>query len=183
MLFDKEMFNATKDYSGYKFFDYYVPLLRYYGKSTAIFRALKLYARPGNNLQERIKGYKGQDSEWNSDFDKAKASMKSYRVILHRESIDLFKRYLKECSDQNIKIILVYTPECIEGQKFVENRAEVIELYKKWSKKYKVPFYDYSQDTMSFNRTYFYNASHLNKRGAELFTSKLISKLKDFEIK
>ena len=52
---------------------------------------------------------------------------------------------------------------------------DVTELFKKFSKKYDIPFYDYSTDTLCFHKKYFYNALHLNKTGAEIFTNKLIA--------
>jgi len=107
--------------------------------------------------------------------------MKSYKIELDEESVVLFSKYLEECARANIKVIFVYTPEYIEGQEFVENRDEIMALYTQLSKKYNIQFYDYSKDSMSFDKTYFYNALHLNLKGAELFTTKLIEKLKTLD--
>jgi lysophospholipase L1-like esterase len=48
--------------------------------------------------------------------------------------------------------------------------------------KYKIPFIDFSKDSMSYNKEYFYNATHLNKKGADLFTEKLIKKIKNQQL-
>ncbi|MDD5185877.1 MAG: hypothetical protein PHS84_11510, partial [Paludibacter sp.] len=45
-----------------------------------------------------------------------------------------------------------------------------------------VEFLDYSLDPVFNDKNYFYNASHLNKKGAEMFTLKLANKLKDMQI-
>jgi hypothetical protein len=76
----------------------------------------------------------------------------------------------------------VYAPEYIEGQIFTKNRDEVLSLYTKYSHKYNIPFYDYSTDAISYQKKYFYNTNHLNKMGAELFTTKLIDTLKRLTI-
>ena len=126
----------------------------------------------------KIKGYIPHDIPWNGDFDRAKKKMKFIKLDLHEPSIQLFDSYLRDCKTNNIKVILVYPPEYIEGQKFEVNRAEIISLFKKFSKKYNIPYHDFSDDSICFKKKLFYNATHLNKTGAELFTKQLIDTLK-----
>ncbi|WP_316815580.1 hypothetical protein [Pedobacter nyackensis] len=181
MLFNDDIYNATRSYKGFGILDYNVPLLRYYGQKDAIMRVVQTVVAPETNRKRRIRGYQGQNVVWNSDFDRAKAKMKSYKMELDQASIALFSKYLEECAKANIKVIFVYTPEYIEGQRFIENRAEVMAIYSRLSKKYNIPYYDYSTDSLSFDKKYFYNALHMNTTGAELFTSKLIKKLKGLD--
>ena len=133
-----------------------------------------------DNKVQRIRGYQAQDKLWNSDFDRAKKTMKNYEKPLDNGTIILFERFLNECETQNIKLLFVYIPEYIEGQKFVKNREKIVSLYKKYSKKNHIPFYDFSNDSISYQKKYFYNASHMNKTGAELFTKKLIDSLQKY---
>ncbi len=174
MLWNNEIKNATISYNGFNLIDYEIPLIRYFGKSDAILTALNLFIRPQSNKVGRINGYQAKDLSWNGDFEKAQKAMKFYEVSLDTATINLFERFLKEVEKNNIKIMFVYSPEYIEGQKFVKNRNPIIKLYQEISKKHNIPFYDYSSDSISLNKNYFYNASHLNKTGAELFTKKLI---------
>ena len=90
-----------------------------------------------------------------------------------------FENYLSDCRKMNIKMIFVYTPEYIDGQHFVVNRNEIMQLYRNISRNYNVPFYDYSNDSLCFQKKYFYNASHLNKEGSFLFTDAFINDLKN----
>lgn len=175
MLWNDKIKNATISYEGFKSIDYVIPLLRYFGKGNAVQVAMKT-----KNKVERIKGYQGKDQQWNTDFDKAKNSMKKYEKELDSASIILFERFLNECISKDIELVFVYSPEYIEGQKFVRNRREIISFYKKISEKFNIPFYNYSNDAISYQKKYFYNASHLNKTGAELFTKKLIDSLRKF---
>lgn len=177
MLWNEEIINATIDYNGFEIIDYYIPLIRYYGRRDAIKTAFSMKKNVVNKV-ERVNGYQGQDRKWNTDFDKANNSIKKYEIKLDKTTVILFDKYLRECKFKNIKVIFVYTPEYIDGQKFVKNRNEIINLYKKFSKKYNIPFYDYSNDTISFQKKYFYNAQHLNKTGSQLFTEKLVDTLK-----
>ena len=73
---------------------------------------------------------------------------------------------------------IVYTPVHIDGQKFVTNRDELIETYNNYSSKYSIRFYDYSKDSICLDRSYFYNSTHLNKKGSEIFSKKLANDLK-----
>jgi hypothetical protein len=75
-------------------------------------------------------------------------------------------------------LVLVYTPKYIEGQKYIENRSEVMSIYNNFAQKYDLLLLDYSNDEISFDRSLFYNTSHLNKTGANLFTTKLAHDLK-----
>ena len=184
MLWNEDIKKATSIYKGYTFLDFYIPLIRYYGKSDALMSALKVLIRPQTNLIKRIKGYQGQDESWNTDFDKAKKEMKFFKATQDTFLIKIFDNYLKECQLNNIKVIFVYPPEYIEGQKFIKNReAGIIANYKNWSVKYNIPFYNFSNDSLCLNKKYFYNATHLNKIGSEIYTNKLIDSLKKYSRK
>ena len=87
--------------------------------------------------------------------------------------LTLFEKYLNTCEQNHIKVIFVYSPEYIDGQHFVENRDEILGTYRRIASRHSIPFFDYSSDSISLDRSFFYNASHLNKRGAEVFTNKL----------
>ena len=182
MLWNQGVKEATISYNGFSSLDYEIPLIRYYGNYDAVETAIRFSTGHLSNPITRLKGYQGREEKWNSDFDVAKASMKSLEIKLDKPTIVLFENFLKECKFNNIKLIFVYTPEYIEGQKFVSNRSQIMELYKKYSKQYQIPFYDFSNDSISYQKKYFYNASHLNKIGSQLFTKKLIDTLRSCDI-
>jgi hypothetical protein len=178
MLNNSEMEEATRSYEGFTFFDYHIPMLRYYGHFEELKRAFLLFTKPSSNIPDRIRGYKGQDISWNDDFEKARKKMKSMIIKPDTATIRLFENFLQECVGKGIKVILVYSPEYIEGQMFTLDRARIVNLYKGFADKYKIPFYDYSNDSISFQKKYFYNSQHMNKEGAELFTKKLVSDIR-----
>ena len=178
MLWDSEIKKATSSYKGFVFMDYEIPLVRYYGRTEAIETAIRFYSGHLSNPICRVRGYQGRNESWNTDYDKAKLTMKSYETKLDFETVFLFERFITECITENIKLVFVNAPEYIQGQKYVKNRAEVLAIYTKFSKQYNIPFYDYSNNPISFQKKYFYNSVHMNKTGAELFTAKLIDTLK-----
>jgi hypothetical protein len=103
--------------------------------------------------------------------------MKNYKIKLDTASVVLFDKFLQECKNNNIKVSLIYTPEHIEGQKFIKNKNLITDLYKKHAEKYNLLYLDYSKDSICLDKSYFYNATHLNKTGSEVFSKKLVNDL------
>jgi len=179
MLWNHQMRDAVLKYEGYKYFDFELPLIRYYGKLEALKNVLRNKMKTIPNPPVRIKGYQAKDLKWNGDLEKAKAKFKSFTTVLDEPSVKLFDKYLADCKKQHIKMVFVYTPEYIEGQQMISNRAEIMAVFERFSKKYDIPYYDYSDDPISYQRDYFYNSMHLNLKGAEFFSSKLAHRMKN----
>jgi hypothetical protein len=177
LLWNKDIKEYTDSYNGFSTFDYYIPLIRYCGEISSIKAAFKSFINY-NTDTSRIKGYKGVDRDWNNDLDKAKSEIEPFNVTLDSASVQLFEQFIMECQKDNIKLMLVYAPEHIEGQEFVINREEIIAKYQYFADKYNLQFLDYSNDEMCTQKQYFYNSQHINKRGAELFTNKLLQYIK-----
>jgi hypothetical protein len=180
MLWNKTFYDYMSMYDGYSYFDYKIPLIRYYGKLEAIKTAIKMSSHQSNEVQ-RIKGYLGNDNSWNNDFDNAKKSMKKYVSLPDSLTLSLFDNYLAECKKNKIDVILVYSPYYIEGQEFIKNQSEIINIYEMLAQKYDFMFLDFTKDEICFDKKYFYNTSHMNKTGAELFTKKLCNQIKEHE--
>ena len=82
------------------------------------------------------------------------------------------------CKEAGIRVDLVYTPEYIEAQEFVSNRQMVIDHFSQLAEEHNLRFFDYSDDSLSKDRSLFYNGLHLNARGSQLFSQKLAADLK-----
>lgn len=177
MLWDKNMRDYTSCYEGFDFVDYYIPLVRYFGRYKAIFSAIK-NSITSEKMHYRNKGYRAMNKEWDKDLDNAKAIMDQFHITIDSASVKLFERFLSECKEMNIEVILVNTPEYIEGQQFIDNREEVLNMINKIAQTHKVLFIDYSNDTLCMDKKYFYNATHLNANGSKIFTNKLIADIK-----
>jgi hypothetical protein len=178
MLWNENIINATSSYKGFRFQDYHFPLFRYYGKMRGTNSILKLTSNKNPEKSYRNNGFRGMERNWNNDLAKAKLNLNEYAIDIDSSSVNLFEQFLLECKSNQINVILVYTPEYIEGQNFVINREKVINIYSDFSKKHNVLFLDYSNDEISQERDFFYNASHLNKKGSELFTRNLSQDIK-----
>jgi len=170
---------ATKQFNGFEKTDYVLPLFRYRTVPGICKIGLLEYFNIKHYTNTIYKGYSAQDLSWSDEFDEFKKNnSEGYDFKLDSASIKLFDNYLLECSKKNIEVFLVFSPEYIEGQKLLKNRKEIINLYQNLADKYNFVFLDYSNDSISSNRDYFYNSQHLNKIGAELFTKKLSNDIK-----
>lgn len=171
---------ATKQFIGLDKVDYTLPLFRYRTVPGICKVGLFEYFSIKKYINTSYKGYSGQDLAWTGEFDEFKKNNPNpYVTKQDIASIQLFDQYLAACSKNNIKVFLVYSPEYIEAQALLKNRKEIIALYQYFSKKYNFPFLDYSSDSLSLNKARFYNSTHLNKEGSEIFTRRLANDIKN----
>ena len=176
MLWNQNVYNYTHSYEGYSIYDYCIPLLRYVGQKEAleqIWHVMKGAAQP-----QRHKGFAGMDMTWNKDLEMAQAKGEKYTIQFDKPTMRLFERFLIECKKAKIDVVLVYAPEYTDGQHFVSNRKQLMDYYRKQADQNHIPFLDFSSDALCDDQSLFYNSSHLNKTGADLFTRKFIHVLK-----
>ncbi|EDP97240.1 hypothetical protein KAOT1_18797 [Kordia algicida OT-1] len=168
----------TSAYNGFNTFDYYLPLVKYYGEHDAIKRAFAKFNEKTPHQQFRIRGYHPVDRDWNTDFSKAKTKKSSYVIEVDAEIQQLFENFLADCQEKNIQVVMVYTPIYKIGQQYVENHDDITAYFEKLSTDFKIPFFNYLEDDICLAQRYFYNSTHLNKKGSIVFTNMLIRDLK-----
>ncbi len=173
-LNDPAVAQATRAYNGFSKYDYALPLLKYVGERTLIFSLFNNYFFPARNKPDRVNGFLARDLKWNADVDKVLDTLKAYSVSPDSLSLAAFESFLKDAKAKNIKVVFVHSPTHLLGQQKVVNRKEIMALYQKYAWQFSIPFFDYATDSMCSQKSYFLNATHLNKYGAALFTRKLI---------
>ncbi|MES2702326.1 MAG: hypothetical protein V4649_06785 [Bacteroidota bacterium] len=100
-----------------------------------------------------------------------------------REPIDpyvysLHKSIVSAISAKGIKVVLVMSPILDKGRELILNADSVIATYRSLEDTAKnIYFLDYSKDSLSTDKKYFRNYTHLNKRGAEIFSTTLSADL------
>lgn len=160
-------------------FDIYqqnIPLLKYKNQQSLAWEGICnfVHLTALYDTTSKYKGYKGNVYEWNQDFERFKKRYpKGVKYSFNKEIKKQFEEYLAFCEKQNIKVVLLYAPEYYEVQPLYKNKTTIIEMCKNASKRYHCYFLDYSNDSLCYQRKYFYNSQHLNKRGAEIFSQKL----------
>lgn len=177
---DPVVSTTTKNFIGYRWIDYYNPFTKYLFRHENLKIGLLEYFRLYNYKMTKYKGYKNNVVSWDGKYDIfINNNPNGMRVDIDQEVLHSFDQYLaKNCKD-NIETVLVFPPELKEAQAFVLNRDSIINIYKSLSQKYNLRLIDFSNDSICLSRKYFYNSSHLNKKGAEKFTLKLASLLQE----
>lgn len=177
-LNEKTLANAALTFKGLSKWDKRVPFHRYIGEYDLVRIGLFEYFNIQNFSNEKYRGYRSFDRPWDGRaLEQMKKAGIKQAIKLDGNSVKLFEKFLKHTKESDIELFLVIPPQYIEGQDFVANRREINELYKNLAAKYKIPLLDYTNDQLSHSTEFFYNAMHLNKKGAELFTKKLIKDL------
>lgn len=178
-LDDSIIAQVCRQYEGFSKYDYYLPLLKYAGEQVLIKDLLLNYFSPARNKPDRIKGFFGREFSWNASVDQALDTLTPYVVRPDTPSVKAFENFILQCKAQQIRLAFVHTPTHPLGQAKVINRQTIINIYKDYALQFNIPFLDYAQDNICAQKQYFMNATHLNKKGALLFTQMFIRDLQD----
>ena len=152
----------------------YVPLYRYYyWKNLLLERGLKNFFNNKNDSVTHRKGFFESDFQWD-DTNLLKILQQDSLVAgKNPEAIELFDSYLNHCKKNNIQIIIVLAPMYFEASDYVKDKVEVKNIYRSFSEKYDIPFIDYSTSSINNDTTYFFNSTHVNKKGSNFYSTKL----------
>lgn len=159
--------------------DFYVPAMKYRTDPSSYATGFKLYFGGTALIDDpRVKGYQARDRKWDTSFEDFKKLKITYKIKNDTALVKQFYDLINICQKNGVKLYFVYSPEYVKVQPYFVNRAEVLGVFKDASQQHKIPFFDYSNDAMSHDTTYFYNSEHLNRFGAETFTKKLAQDIK-----
>lgn len=167
-FFCDTLFSAVKNSEGFSVWDRYLPLVRYAGYTQVIMEGLKLPNKL--NHYPLYKGYYGRDDSWDGTMFESITSVEFCRT---QEVVRIFDNFLAECKRDHIQVILVFAPIYIGVTEKMEDPQEMFDYYQSYADKYGFPLLNYTYDSLSYDTAYFYNATHLNKKGAILFSEKL----------
>ena len=153
----------------------YIPMYRYYHN----FDKEELHGMVTSTTRNLTKGYEGKERQWDgSGYNK----VKTIKFNPNDTTRQMFDKYLADAKAEGIKIIFVYTPLYIGATRKMENLDEMYATYKEYADKYDIPILDYTYMDICYDTTYFYNAMHLTKQRAEIFSDSLANDLKRLDI-
>ena len=116
------------------------------------------------------KGYMGHDKTWNAA---AYEELTAFHFNADERVMAMFDQFLKERQAEGIQVIFCYAPIYIGFTNKVENLEEFFACYKNYAERYDIPILDYTNHELCMDTAYFYNATHLNRQGAEIFSTQL----------
>lgn len=172
MLWNEGIQNDFKPYpAAYSKADFLIPFWRYRGihNSGAILSSLKdRFKSP----PLRILGYMGQERSWDGKLEWMKKNNKLHDVTPDNNSIIEFEKYIKDITKSKIQLIFVFPPQYYEANDIFVGEDRILSLFDDLSKKYNIPYFNYTADSLCYNKKHFYNSTHLNKEGSQIFSKK-----------
>lgn len=167
-----DLFKQIKKSEGFTWADRWLPLVRYAGYHEVIKEGLGM----NNKLSKpaMYKGWIGHDEKWDgSVFD----AISEVPFKVHPEAVELFEEYLAKCQKDEIMVVMVFAPIYIGVTEKMDSVEAMFDTYQAIADKYHYPILNYTYDSLSYDTGFFYNATHLNKQGAALFSVKLAEDL------
>lgn len=123
---------------------------------------------------------KKEDKGWKPRDGEIHDSGRPFIVIddhnpLNEEAVREFEAITNMLEERGIQLFLVISPNY--GESTI--RTSTVEYLKNYSEQHDIPLFNFSSDsTFVKSPEYFIDIQHLNKIGADLFTKKLIAKIK-----
>lgn len=165
----KTMWNTFHEIEGFTWTDKYVPYWRYRNYKNEIRRIRRGTSPYCKDKYKTYKGFCSFDYHWNNKFD----STETLYYLHNKKTIQAFNQFINECEKDDIKVIFILSPYYIKATENIKNKELMHQQIEKIAMKHQIPILDYTQHPISYDTAYFYNYSHLNRKGANLFTTVL----------
>lgn len=107
-------------------------------------------------------------------FEKVKLTHK--KIKIEEEQIEYFNKIIDLCISKNVKVVIVHSP--VSYFYNYEIHQPFIDLLMPQINKNNIVFYDFSKCDSINTADHFYDDSHLNQAGVEIFNKQLINQLK-----
>ena len=169
-LTDAYLWQQTHKMEDFSWADMVIPCWRYRNyiqDIKEIINGTSYYCRPE---QKAYKGFCDYDKPWDGSM---LARIDTIIYSRQPEAIAEVERFLAECQREQIQVAFVIAPYYIGATRKIEDLDGWYRMISAIAEPFDVPILDYTYDSLSYDTTYFYNASHLNWAGAALFTQKL----------
>ena len=162
-FYDYSLLSRLERYSDiYSNSEKYIPLYRYKN----YFKDFYIY----HNDTILYKGFCPKDLLWDGK------TLEKLDSILINVDVDIkneWVTFLKNEQLKGVKILFVYAPVHHLVRDKMLNESYMYNIYDSIATQLNISILDYNNDSMCYDTTYFYNGTHLNRKGAEIFTTKL----------
>jgi hypothetical protein len=179
---DKTVVEYTKNLTGaFTIPERYFPLFIYNNHLDYIAEGIKCYFNFGRRaVKQTYKGFMPNDGDFSkTDFEQiAKNDPHQLDFIKNDTAAAEFEVFLDELNKDGVKVIFVYPPTYILGTKAMGNKDEMLAFFEKHAKRYDIPIFDYSNDSMCYKEYHFKDVEHTNTQGSYLFSAKFASDIK-----
>lgn len=168
------------NFEAFHFYDknilyYLIPGIRYSEKRFLIYQTLLVGIK---NLQLETKRYNGfisSDAPWDDTELMKRLQSAPGNVVVDSSAIKSFCNNLKSLQKNNVRLMLYYAPEHQSSFPMYKNREEILALYQRIAQQLHIPFINYAQGEIILHKEYYYNANHLNRIGADMFSNMILT--------
>jgi hypothetical protein len=181
-LYDRELYDALRKINPDIWKSRYVPLYGYVVEDMKFSWILGLRGFLGwSPPEDYFLGFNPRSKKWTDDFQQFKASRPNgVSFEIEPAGIQVVKDLIRVCRENQMQLILVYSPEYIEMQSLEKNRPEIFGKFHELADPFDVPIWDYSDWKYAGNQDFFQNSQHLNATGAAVFSGDLANRLKAY---
>jgi hypothetical protein len=179
-LNNNKLYNALKSRDG-RFISFrYIPFysLPYMGDKYLAASMRGYLGKPG---QYDLKSFKGYIPVLPINYiPPSKWKFPSYDACDGGIMYDRLDSLITLCKKKNARLFLVLSPMYVKGTEQIKNKSQLIDKIKTKALLNHLAFLDYSSDSLCNYPEYFADPFHMNERGSELFSSKLVDQLQPF---
>lgn len=177
--FDNEVIQPYLPLYGFSWADIHLPLYKYRGDYKLI--GYGLMANLGIYPFAQCRHEQGFYNE-NSAFDGSALEqvLQSGDIKVSKEpaAIQLLDSFLTELKEDSVKVLLCYAPQYTPLYERLEMDS-LMPVYQDLADRHGMAILDYSGLEWCGDTCFFYNANHVNKKGAERFSTQLAEDLRD----
>ena len=168
-FYDRDLIKQYDQYEDFSWGEKYIPCYRYLGYGDVMTEAI-FKDNKSHYFKHITKGYSGKDESWDGE---QLTQMDVVICDMDSNAIKIFEDFLLQVVQTGTKVIFVYAPIYSGAREKMVNEEEMFAMYDGIAKKFDIPILDYNDVSLCYDTIYFYNATHLNRVGAELFTTQL----------
>lgn len=147
------------------------PIIRFSNNSAIKYRGLLAYT-PFQIYEPKLnKGFRKPYQTWDGKLDQL---VEKNNIISQELDSLIFKDFIKKSKnliEMGVDVRWIITPYFIEAQKLVVDSDEITQYYNKSASQLNISFFDATKDSLNFRKEYFYNGSHLNSIGVNVFSN------------
>ena len=168
-ILDDSLFRSVKEQKHITSADRYIPFYRYYGYHDEIKNGLLACLGKREFEDGRMhKGFRGNEYSWSNGILQTDTVV-DVSIDITDLGIERLMKFINDLKMDDCNVAMIKAPVYASLFSKMKNVELMDDVFAKVARECDVPLLDYYHIVWSNDSTYFYNPSHLNKKGAEAF--------------
>lgn len=117
-------------------------------------------------MQNYYKGFSPLEKTWDHGDESMEGLLKPE---ITSKGLILLDDFLGRLTRMNVPVLLVYAPQ-YRDSRYSDWHSKYLNVIRKVSTKFNVPFIDYCTLELCTDKSFFFDATHLNKKGANEYS-------------